>query len=251
MFTALGIINHVRTLEKQFRDIRTRFVKHLKKSNVSCHDIIHSLTSLPVVLSEEREGAIFNLLPDIERAESIDSIFFRIARLISFIDYHLLEYLIEQHGNDEIKTKMMEFTEEVAIFLYCTKVAELMNYWPGKADIPEGFAEIRVKFEKDPKTYSLAELNRFRRKFCCKLMLREIVAILIRIEAGSFVAVFRLPSLHLNPSAFALGDFYEVNCITEVVLNGSQVYPSVKSVSYTKYYVIDNVLWTRLKMLIK
>ena len=222
-----GTINHVKALENQFLEVTKKFVKCLISKHVPCSDIIHTLSSLPVVLHEEHGTAVDDLLPQLEAADSINKIFNRVGRLVSFIDYQLIEYLIEKYGDRENQETMAKYCEEVEVFLYCTKVKDLIDYWPGKAEIPETFWEVKARFDGDPKMYSLSKLNRFRRNFCCKLKLCEMVVILIRIEAGSFIAVFRLPRLHFEQNDFALGEFYEDNGITEVLLDGLQVYPTV------------------------
>ena len=85
-------------LEKQFSNIRKRFLAELNKnSDLSPDDLVDSLTLLPIALRAEYQKFISENLPAIEKEDSIRKIFRHINPLLSFIDYNRLEFLINEY----------------------------------------------------------------------------------------------------------------------------------------------------------
>lgn len=76
-----------------------------------------------------------------------------------------------------------------------TTVAQLMDCWPGLEDPPANFSRLRVKFDEDPTHYTLKKLNKFRKKFCSHVRLSQFILLLIRVESGSFFAMWCIPSV--------------------------------------------------------
>ena len=84
---------------------------------------------------------------------------------------------------------------DVSKFKHETTISELMDIWDGIENQSLNYTELKVRFGEDPMKCSLEKLDKYRKKFCSKYELSELVMILIHLKPGSFIAVWRIPTL--------------------------------------------------------
>ena len=115
--------------------------------------------------------------------------------LTTFLDYKLLELLICKFGSLQLKQDMAEYVNDVSRFKCETTVAQLMEHWDGIKDQSVSYTEMQVHLGEDPTTCTLERLDKYRKKFCSKHKLSELVMILINLKPGSFFAIWRIPTM--------------------------------------------------------
>ena len=190
----------IKQLERRFAGMQRRLQTELKtNSDVSAEILVDSLTLLPVALRAEYQGYVndkLSTLEDAEEANDIRKVFRCLNPLLTFIDYHLLEFMIEEFGSQKLKRDMAAYVGEVEVFIDETTIEPLIKLWPGHQDIPRHFEKLTAVIGKDPSKYTLRQLNTLRKKFCCETNLTETVLVLIGVgKKNSFSVSWIVPSI--------------------------------------------------------
>ena len=176
----------INKLEKQFASLQRRLMSELNaNSEVSPEILLESLTLLPVALRYEYQELILENLPTLEKADSIRKIFSLLNPHISFIDYHLVEYLVDEFGSRRLKHDMAVFIAAVEVFYDETTVDQLMDFWPGQCDIPPHFEVLRAVIDENPGRMTLRRVDNLRKEFCSKIRLFETILILKGLRGKS------------------------------------------------------------------
>ena len=219
----------IENLEKQFSSLQRRLSSELTtKSEVSPEILLESLTLLPIALRSEYQKFILENLSTLKKADSIREIFLHLNPLFSFIDYHLIKYLVEEFASTRLKRDTSAYIEAVRIFLDETTVLDLMDHWPGRRDIPPHFEELRAVIDGDPSKYTLRQLDNLRKRFCSETRLSEVVLSLIGVgRRNSFVVRWVVPSIfvpQLKSVISCLRSFYQREHIFSVTVGRQQLY---------------------------
>ena len=200
-------------------------------SDVSAETLVDSLTTLPVALRAEYERFVQHKLDALEEANNIRKIFHHLSPLLTFIDYHLLEFMIEEFGSQTLKRDMAAYVGEVEVFIDETTIEPLIKLWPGHQKIPPDFEKLTAVIDKDPSKYTLRELNDLRRKFCCETNLTETVLVLIGVgKKNSFSVSWIVPSIFVPQLSSmivnlkSLRTFCQREHITSITLGTKRLY---------------------------
>ena len=205
-------------------------LKELKADKeVTTEVLLESLTILPTELQTEYGAYLEEKLPVLEDLGTVSKIFSRLSLHFTFLDYSLLQHLIDEFGSEQLKQDMSAYDGEIQVFLDETTIVELQDHLPGQQDLPPHFDKLRMMIDKDPGKYSLRMVNNLRKRFCNKTQLSEIVFVLIGIgKANSFILIFIIPSVlgpRLAKSVGRVDDsFYQRECIVSIALNQQQLY---------------------------
>ena len=222
----------IKQLERRFAGLQRRLQTELKtNSDVSAETLVDSLTMLPVALRAEYQGYLdkkSNTLEDAEETNDIRKVFRCLSPLLTFIDYHLLEFMIEEFASDELKHDMAAYVGEVEVFIDETTIEPLMKVWPGHQDIPRHFEKLTAVIDEDPSKYTLRQLNTLRKKFCCETSLTETVLVLIGVgKKNSFSVSWIVPSIFVPKLKSVIGklkSFYQREHITSITLGTKRLY---------------------------
>ena len=118
----------------------------------------------------------------------------------NFIDFDLLEYIIQHYGNEKVTRAMDNYLRELEEFRKSTTVNQLVDILKPVYDtpIPQNCIECVAKLDKDPKTCTLQDLESLRKKvktFIGHPLLKTCVAMhLHNIETGSITVVWIVPT---------------------------------------------------------
>ena len=219
----------IKKLERQFSSLQRRLSSELNaNSEVSPEILLESLTLLPIALRSEYEKFVIENLQTLEKADSIRKLFHHLNPHFSFIDYHLVEYLVEEFGSEQLQEDMSAYVKLVQIFYDEMTVQQLMDYWPGRRDIPPHFEELSAVIDEDPGTYTLRKLDNLRKEFCSEIRLFETVLILKRFgRKNSFVVRWVFPSIfvpQLKSVISSLRRFYRRKHIFSVTVGRQRLY---------------------------
>jgi hypothetical protein len=205
-FTVIGNVTAIRieTLEKRFRELCKRTLLKLteKRVQLQVDEFFNSLTMLPIAFRKEYESTIQRIL----LATAEDSInpsvvsarhFRQLGPLLIFIDYGLLKHIISDFGDAVLKEDMSKYVDDIKVFMKETRVGDLMEHWPGH-EIPKlnrMYSKLIAKFKGGPQTYTLENVDGFRRRLCSYVRLSKFVCGLISFEPSeSFFAVWIIPT---------------------------------------------------------
>ena len=216
------VSSRIEVLEEQFRDIHCQLVTELSANEgISIEQVLQALTMLPFAFRKQYQDTIQNMLPNLETKDRISSLFNLLEPLFTFIDYELLKHLVSKFGSSKLKEDMSVYTEKVQLFKKATTVSELIEYWPG-LEIPESnYSRLRAKIDDDPGTFTLEELDNFRRKFFSHLRLSDFVSISILMlleHTNSFIAIWHIPNVVVRDVVDAVSQIDNAFCLAEHIL---------------------------------
>ena len=228
--------NKIKKLEREFSKLQQRTSSELSTNNeVTPEVLLESLTLLPIALRNEYETFIRENLKALQRADSIRKVFHHLNPHFTFIEYGLLEYIIDYFGSSKLKSDMSQYIENVQIFINKTTVQELMDHWPGVREIPPHFEELRAVIGEDPTSYTLQELDNLRKKVCIMISLSKTVLILIGIKKrNSFLLSWIIPSVCLPLLKSVIGklsSFFEDEQVYSLTHNGQRLYSKAVNVA--------------------
>ena len=227
IFTVGKQIKH---LEKIFLSLKKMLLKELKADKeITTEVLLESLTILPTELQTEYGAYLEEKLPVLEDLGTVSKIFSRLSLHFTFLDYSLLQHLIDEFGSEKLKRDMSAYDGEIQVFLDETTIVELQDHLPGRQDLPPHFDKLRMMIDKDPGKCSLRMVNNLRKRFCNETQLSEIIFVLIGIgKVNSFILIFIIPGVlgpRLVESVGRVDDsFYQRECIVSIALNQQQLY---------------------------
>ena len=219
----------IKQLEKQFFSLQRRLSSELNaNSKLSPKLLLESLTLLPIALRSEYQQFVLENLPTLKKADTIHEIFIHLNPHFSFIDYHLVEFLVEEFASMRLKRDMSVYVEAVQVFLDETTVLQLMDHWPAQCEIPPHFEKLRVVIDEDPSNYTLRQLDDLRKRFCSQIRLSEIILVLIGVgRKNSFIVCWVVPSIfvpQLKSVISSLRSFYQREHIFSVTVGRQRLY---------------------------
>ena len=208
-------------------------LKELKADKkITTEVLLESLTILPTELQTEYGAYLKENLPVLEDLGTISKIFSRLSLHFTFLDYTLLQHLIDEFGSKHLKQDMSAYDRDIQVFMDETTIPQLQDHLPGRQDLPPHFDKLRMMIDKDPGKCSLRMVNNLRKRFCNETQLSEIVFVLIGIgKANSFILIFMVPSVLGPRLVVSVGrvdnGFYQRERIVSIALNQQQLYLTV------------------------
>ena len=172
----------------QFYRLVSDFYKSLTTGNVSVEDIKIELIALPAF---ENNGEHYQ--EKLEHASTIFQVFDVIKVFVSFVNYDLIEYLIECVGNDEDKNRLAGYKEAFNEYAR-RRIYECSSEMALSTDEQ---CNMFVKLDTHPVYYqklSLNDLCEFRYKVCVLLKVHFHCVRLCCIEKGCIKLTFQIPS---------------------------------------------------------
>ena len=221
----------IHQFEKQFKDLHKCIRMELvEKEGIDVKELLQSLTLLPTKLKNEYQEEILQKLPTLRKEESIPELFLHLNPLFSFLDYTLLEYIIEEFGSATLKQKMQSYSRKVHNFMDQTTVRQLIDYWPCKEESAPKVSKMIAKIDKDPQLCKLSELDTLRKKICICVRLSDVICAVVSVSSSqSFVVAWRLPSVLAPDMIESLSEidknFFRIESIDLISIDDVQVYP--------------------------
>ena len=122
------VAKQIKVLEKSFLNLKKALLAELKAEAVTTEALLESLTILlPSELQTEYGASIEEKLPELEQQPTISKIFSRLGPHFRFLDYNLLEHLIEELGSKQLKLEMSTYVEEIQVFLGETTITQRLH----------------------------------------------------------------------------------------------------------------------------
>ena len=212
-------------LEESITNLTSQLCLELEISGVMVEDLLNKQMIMPDRLRREFQDCLsrdITTFGDIYK--SIRHAFnLLINPFTTFLDYKLIEYLISKFGSSQLKKKMVDYVNDVTNFKKETTVAELIDHWDGIEDQSMKFTELQVRLGEDPIKCSLERLDIFRKKFCSRYKLSELVMILIHLKPGP-------PTVHFGDITESViqGDdpFFDEEKILSISVARKEIYPA-------------------------
>ena len=187
----------------------------------------------------EQETSHMKRLGFIYDAKSVDQIFgiFSLSRTWNYLNFGLLQHLVEAYGDDELQQRMLKYTTSVELFRRKTTLKVFWKASPTKGmcpEIPTNFREslkhITFKHGNLHDSTNLEDIERHRQDLAEQYSFPEFTIILADIEKGCVATTWIVPS----SLAVKLADetkrgnisFLEKHNVLELTIQESTVYHS-------------------------
>ena len=212
------------SIDNAFIKLRSDTIKSLTKKT-SPEDLVDYLQNFgrkkAAVKHEDGENEVLaNYFDDLEKDDSIKAIFKRIRKFMSFLDYHLLEKIIDEHGDEKDNENLTKYIKKLTVFLENWQVEPLV--------VNESTEDqTKLKFKLD--TYSLTCYNQIKTVIANLFQRHSCEVVVTSIDSGCVELVFALPMTAVErlPS-LTLSQIAEVAEWTPTVLNVTVVDGSLK-----------------------
>ena len=177
----------MKKLEKKFCDLVYSTKEHMITESIDVKKLCHDVTVLPTTLKVEHKKFIEEKEDEISKAEEIDKVFRIANKYWDFLNYSLLQHIIEKYGSDEIQSQMKAFAEEIRIFRRNTLLKPFSKVYKRKPELEnekEMKKLISVHKRIELATATLEVVENFRQEFCSELSLYEFSLQLAEIQDG-------------------------------------------------------------------
>ena len=225
------IASQIQEFEERFERLEFASLTELEEKQVDLKRFRHSLILLPAKIKKEHATFLKENLPTISKAESIDEIFMQLNLYWNFIDYSLLEHIVNRFCSEEVKKDMVQYISDLEAFRKATTISQMIHCWPGRIEPPPHFSKVTCKLNHDAATYTLHELDQLRVRFCHEFSLSDSIMMLHSFIAGSVVIVWMIPSGSVHDLRMELlrhgsmnPEFFEEQAILSIMVDDSYAY---------------------------
>ena len=251
---SVDVASKIKILENKFDDLQTRIINELStKPGITSKEVLSKLTRLPLSLRKDYESSIEKRIHRMRTETRIDDLFIvHLNSLSSFLDYGLIDYLIQKFGSDGLKQDMLSYCNEMVVFMKETTIKQLIeaDHFPGQTEIPPKFSLIEAKIGEDASRCTLEQLNRLRKRYCSEVKLSDIVFHLVAVvESNSFIIRWLVPSALVSDivkfTRYIVKNidqsFYQEYKITSLTLDGMWLYISKSEIDamWSQMHVSD------------
>ncbi|XP_064392947.1 uncharacterized protein LOC135340528 isoform X2 [Halichondria panicea] len=227
--TGTATADHIKEFETRFMVLQKIALKEITEKRIPVTDFRQTLMIMPSSIKNENKDFIKSNYSLFEKAKSIESIFLEINFYISFIDFSLLEHIIEQFGSDSLKQDMSTYAEDMRHFRMNTPVSEALGHLPKNSDAPAGYSRLTVKFAFDIHTATLEDLETYRKRFASDFLLSQLALSLFDLQESSLLVTWLVPAavgaMISDQVQKKSSSFFLNNSILKLSLEGDCLYP--------------------------
>ena len=219
----------VKHFENTFGNLVDKACKEVKK--IDPNILLSRVTYLPVSVRREHQTFIEEKLTNIPPPETFAKIWSILNLYWDFLNYGLLEHVINKCGSEDLKQEMQDYVHKLSTFKQTTRFCDFIESWPCRDDGPppeDRLKKVVVKMNHEWSQCTLRDVESFKRALVHKFFLPEFDILLQKAERGC-VCVTWLTS----PSISALlqqnltnieTEFFKKHGIDAVTIDGQDVY---------------------------
>ena len=111
----------------------------------------------------------------------------------NYVDYSLLEHIVEKYCDDNLKKQMKKYIEKLHTFEKATSVTELTSVVQVLQTPPKDYSTLTVTLEKDGTKCSLYRARKIKEAITERASLRKYVLLLLNLHASSVVMTIAFP----------------------------------------------------------
>ena len=184
--TGLNVETQVDYFENEFAKLVLKACHDVKKKNLEPYDFLSQVTTLPVSDRSQHRSFIEEKLTDIPPPVAFEKIWCRLTVYWDFLNYGLLQHVINKLGSEDLKHQMKDYVDELCTFKRRTRLCDFIDSWPCKDEKPpeEGLRKVVFKMNLEWTHCTLHDVESFKTALVHKLFLPEFDIILQKAERG-------------------------------------------------------------------
>ena len=148
--------------------------------------LLSRVTCLPVSVRPQHRSFIEEKLINIPPPVTFENIWSILNLYWDFLNYGLLEHVINQCGSEELKQQMQDYVHELSTFKQTTRLCDFIKSWPCRDDGPpeDRLKKVVVKMKHDWSQCTLHDVESFKKALVHKFFLPEFDILLQKAERG-------------------------------------------------------------------
>ena len=222
--------DQVEYFETEFATLVDKACHDVRKRDLEPSIFLSRVTTLRVSDRTEHRSFIQENLINIPPPVTFEKIWSRLTIYWDFMNYGLLEHVINKLGGEDLKHQMQVYVQELSTFKSRTRLCDFIDSWPCKDDRPakDELKKIVIKMNQEWTKCTLQDVESFRTALIHKFFLPEFDLILQNANRGC-VCVTWLTS----PSTATLlqqnlanieTEFFKEHSIDAVTVDGQDIY---------------------------
>ena len=167
----LSEIQAASELRECFTDLAVSLIKELVDNHTLAEELRKYMATLPLSLNKKITLPMKSHEDPIQNLAFLTDLFHLFnVNVWNFFDYHILKYVIDKFGSDDIRDSMAQYVSNFKKFEENTLLYNFFECWPGRMQKLPGYTDVVTRIDENPKYYTLAELDQFRQSICSKLL---------------------------------------------------------------------------------
>jgi hypothetical protein len=184
-----GAESRIKELERRFKNMQIAARKELESKQDAVELVKDQLTA---ITGQREHLTTFKAIARRKRPfKNLTEFFTHLNyHCWSFIEYQPLEDLIENTCSDKLKERVQIYARDVQRFQENTTISEFLTHRRNlakKRRIPDSFKKFKTEHNIDPDTYTLADLERLRKKTCTHVKLSDFALQILTITTNCII----------------------------------------------------------------
>ena len=200
------------------------------KGRIEPHIFLSRVTYLPVSARSQHQSFIKKNLTNIPPPVTFESIWSILNLYWDFLNYRLLEHVINKCGSDDLKKQMQDYVDELSTFKQTTRLCDFIESWPCRDDGPpeDRLKKLVVKMRHKWSQCTLQDVESFKKALVHKFFLPEFDILLQKAERGCVCVTWltspSVATLLQQNLANIETEFFKKHGINAVTIDGQDVY---------------------------
>ena len=236
-----SVKQHVRQLEGRFLELTECTYELLVDRNIDVNRLRARLVSLDVSRKHEHQEFINNHLMNVDQRMTFTDLWARLGNYWDFLNFDLLEHVINKFGSEELKKKMESYESDLQSFRKATRVCDFIACWPvrGQAPPESELREFVAKVDYSWDHCTLEDLDMLEGVITRKFFLPKFTLWLRGIKPGSVMITWLIPLPFLKGLQEAIegtsSEFFMEQKIETITIDGQDCYASLKTNTHSSH----------------
>ena len=230
----LTIEQHVKKFEDRFLELIDCTYDVLIEKGIDVHHLHARLISLDVSRKHEHQEFINNYLMNVDQETTFNNLWARLSSYWNFLNFDLLEHVINKFGSEDLKQKMKSYKHELQSFRKATRLCDFISCWPVQGETPPEteLREFLAKMKHDWDNCTLEDLESLKGVITRKFFLPKFALRLREIKEGCITIIWLIPAPFVKGLNEAIestsSQFFVEHKVEAIVIDGQECYPSPK-----------------------
>ena len=227
-----GLEVQINQLDQQYIKLETLVLKTIKTHKVPLDEVRNWIQFPPIKLRSQLTDYLQSRTKLLSSSTSVDGLFTIVSSYGNLFHPALLQHLVNKLGDEDIKSQMDRYMEDLHHFRLQTTLGDFLDKWVG--EIPSGYQEFVLELGEEWRKKTVEDFEQFRIRLS---RLQSFggghMSFMKTAKSSSILVALALPAhlFPLNLRQKAIHNFFRDETIMRMIVDGQYVYDSKKLVS--------------------
>ena len=223
--------DQVKIFEDEFGDLVEKAYQEVRKE-IEPSVFLSRVTYLPVAARTQHRSFVAENLTNIPPPVTFEKIWPILNLYWDFLNYGLLEHVINKNGSEDLKLKMQTYINDLSEFKQGTLLCDFIHSWPfrdDKSPLEESLKQLVVKMKQKWSQCTLQDVESFKKVLIQKFFLPEYDMILKDAMEGCVCVTWLIShfiAMLLQNLTNTAPELFKEHKIDAVTIDGEDVYLS-------------------------